>query len=346
MCPTIVFKTLSSILQSHVLFTCRTCSTHNVICWSRDIGAHVFVHFAMKNGRGQNHWLEKQLWLILNGVDVMPRLFEFERHRAIGVLETGIAHNEVARRFGVHRNTIQNFWRRYQQQGNTRDRSHSSRPRVTSQAQDNHIRVTNLLNRFRPATLTARTIPGLRVISARTVRNRLLEHNIRPRRPAIRLILLRRHRNARLPWSRQHLLFTHRDWSGVLFTDKSRFHLDGSDGRNRVYRRVYERYSDACVVQRACFGGGSVMVWGGITSHGRTQLVIEAENLTAVRYSYEIIRPHVLPFLQGQHGVFILQQDNARPHVARVVTDFLGQQNVNTLPWPAVLPDLSPTEHQ
>ena len=134
------------------------------------------------------------------------------------MLETGMGHNEVARRFGEHRNTIQNLWRRYQQQGNTRDRPRSGRPRVTSQAQDNHIRVTHLLNRFRSATLTARTIPGLRVISARTVRNRLLEHNIRPRRPAIRPILLQRHRNARLAWSRQHLRFTHRDWSGVLFT--------------------------------------------------------------------------------------------------------------------------------
>ena len=195
MCSTIVFKTLYSIFQLQVLFMCRTCTTRNVICWSRGTGAHVIVHFVTENDRGQRYWLEKPFLLILNGVDVMPRLSEFERHRAVGMLETGMGHNEVARRFGVHRNTIQNLWRRYQQQGNTRDRPRSGRPRVTSQAQDNHIRVTHLLNRFRAATLTARTIPGLRVISARTVRNSLLEHNIRPRRPAIRPILLQRHRN-------------------------------------------------------------------------------------------------------------------------------------------------------
>ena len=45
-----------------------------------------------------------------------------------------------------------------------------------------------------------------------------------------------------------------------------------------------------------------------------------------------------------QHAV-TLQHDNARSHVARVVTDFLTQQNVNVLPWPAVSPDLSPIEH-
>ena len=176
----------------------------------------------------------------------MPRLSQFKRQCAVGMLETGMVHNEVARRFGVQRNMIQYLWRRYQQQGNPRDRPRSGRPRVTSQAQDNHIRVTHLLNRFRAATLTARTIPGLRVISARTVRNRLLEHNMRPRRPALRPVLLQRHRNARLAWNRQHQRFTRRDWSGVLFTDESIFHMDGSDGRNRVYRRVNERYADAC----------------------------------------------------------------------------------------------------
>ena len=51
------------------------------------------------------------------------------------------------------------------------------------------------------------------------------------------------------------------------------------------------------------------------------------------------------PFLDGQRGAVMLQQDNARPHVARAVTYFVRQQNVNTLPWPAVSPDLSPIDH-
>ena len=65
--------------------------------------------------------------------------------------------------------------------------------------------------------------------------------------------------------------------------------------------------------------------------------------LTGIKYRDEIIRPHVLPFVQ-QHNA-TLQQDNARPHVVLVVTDFLIQNNVNVLPWPAMSPDLSPIEH-
>ena len=39
------------------------------------------------------------------------------------------------------------------------------------------------------------------------------------------------------------------------------------------------------------------------------------------------------------------QDDNARPHRARVVTDFLQQQNVQHMDWPAYSSDLSPIEH-
>ncbi|GFV71012.1 transposable element Tcb2 transposase [Trichonephila clavipes] len=48
------------------------------------------------------------------------------------------------------------------------------------------------------------------------------------------------------------------------------------------------------------------------------------------------------PFLNSLPGA-IFQQDNARPHTARVAPDFL--RHFLTLPWPARSPDLSPVEH-
>ena len=231
------------------------------------------------------------------------------------------------------------MWRRYQQFGTTRDRPWSGRPRVTSNRQDTYIRV----DRLRTAILTTRSIPSFRRISPRTVRNRMCERGIRPRRPAIRPVLQQRHRVARFAWCRRHINFTQQDWVRVLFTDESKFHLDSSDSRSREYRRVGERFHDSCVIQRRSLGGGSVMVWSGISSRGRTALVVVYGTLTGIRYRDEIIRPHVLPFVQ-QHNA-TLQQDNARPHVALVITDFLIQNNVNVLLWPVMSPDLSPIEH-
>jgi hypothetical protein len=82
------------------------------------------------------------------------------------------------------------------------------------------------------------------------------------------------------------------------------------------------------------------MVWGGITL-----LVVVAGNLTGMRYRDEIVQPYVIPFIQAQANNVTFQQDNVRPPVARVVRDYLTQQNVDLLPWPAVSPDLSPIEH-
>lgn len=76
---------------------------------------------------------------------------------------------------------------------------------------------------------------------------------------------------ARLAWARRHKRFLLQDWN-ILFNDESRFHLDSHDGRLRAYRRPGERFSYSCVIECRAFGGGSVMVWGGITPTGRTAL--------------------------------------------------------------------------
>ena len=51
---------------------------------------------------------------------------------------------------------------------------------------------------------------------------------------------------------------------GSSSIDESRFNLSHHDGRRQVFRRKGERFADCCVVERDGFGGGSVMVWGGI----------------------------------------------------------------------------------
>ncbi|GFU55807.1 DDE_3 domain-containing protein [Trichonephila clavipes] len=64
--------------------------------------------------------------------------------------------------------------------------------------------------------------------------------------------------------------------------------------------------------------------------------------LTGQRYVDDILRLHVGPFLNGLPGA-IFQQDNARPHTARVAQDFL--RHFQTLPWPGRSPNLSSVEH-
>ncbi|GFV96392.1 DDE_3 domain-containing protein [Trichonephila clavipes] len=68
-------------------------------------------------------------------------------------------------------------------------------------------------------------------------------------------------------------------------------------------------------------------------------LIVMRGTLTGQRYVDDILRPHVGPFPNGLPGA-IFQQDNARPHTARVAQDFL--RHFQTLPWPARSPIYPP----
>ncbi|GFY09740.1 DDE_3 domain-containing protein [Trichonephila clavipes] len=62
-----------------------------------------------------------------------------------------------------------------------------------------------------------------------------------------------------------------------------------------------------------------VMVWGAIAYDSQSTLIVMRGTLTCQRYVDDSLRPHVGPFLNGLPGA-IFQQDNARPHTARVAS--------------------------
>lgn len=275
----------------------------------------------------------------------MPRTSENDRLRAVGMLQAGSSVSATARRFNVQRSTLRVWWARFQGTGSVSDLPGRGRGRVTTARQDRFILLTHLRNRFQPATVTAREIPGARRISDSTVRRRLRENDLQCRRPAVRPPLQPRHRRARLQWAREHLRWRLAQWGNVLFTDESRFLLSTADGRQRVYRRAGERYADNCVVNRLPYGGGGVMVWGGISLRRRTNLVFIEGNLNGARYRDEIIQQHVVPFVHDHGPGIVLQHDNAPAHRALIVQDHLQEAQIDVLPWPAVSPDLAPIEH-
>jgi len=64
-----------------------------------------------------------------------------------------------------------------------------------------------------------------------------------------------------------------------------------------VCRAKGERFDVTNVQQGDRYGGGSVMVWGGIHNNGRTELVIVRGTLNAFKFCEQIVVPYVVPFL-------------------------------------------------
>lgn len=152
---------------------------------------------------------------------------------------------------------------------------------------------------------------GIR-ISTQTVRNRLHDAGLHARRPAVRPPLTVERRNRRLQFAQDLVNWDHHYIQGVLWTDESRFCLDFNDGSRRVWRKKNERFKDCCVAEHDRFGGGSVMVWAGISYGGSTDLyVIRNRSLTGVRYRDEILVPIIRPYAGAIGDNFILMDDNA-----------------------------------
>ncbi|GFX30820.1 transposable element Tc3 transposase [Trichonephila clavipes] len=134
------------------------------------------------------------------------------------------------------------------------------------------------------------------------------------------------------------------EWNEVVFTDESRIRLQHHDGRIRVWRHRGERMLSSCVIHLHTGREPSIMVWGGIGYLSLTPLIRIAGILKSQRYISEVLELVVLPYLQGL-ATAIFQQDNARPHVKRIVQMFFVNHQIELLPWPARSPDLSPIEN-
>jgi transposase len=60
-----------------------------------------------------------------------------------------------------------------------------------------------------------------------------------------------------------------------------------------------------------------------------------------------VLAPRVVPHFDN-HALAdrpMFMDDNARSHRARIVQHFLQQEAVQTIPWPAMSPDMNPIEH-
>ncbi len=82
-----------------------------------------------------------------------------------------------------------------------------------------------------------------------------------------------------------------------------------------------ERFANVNVVDRVAHGGSGIMEWAGVCYGQQTQVHFIDGILNAQKYRDEILRPTVVPFNHNHH--LMLQHDKARPHVARICTQFL-----------------------
>lgn len=276
------------------------------------------------------------------------RLPDSLRWRGVGWIEMGLSQADTVRRLNVSRCVVHRLWNQYQTEASVSRRHVPGRPQATTPAED---QFTALSDQRRRNISVPQLIAGYPVasgwrISASTVRRRLQNVGLYARWPVVCVPLTRRQRRARLSWAREHVSWTRQRWASVLFTNESRFTRESDSGRLLIWREQNTRYHQSNTVERDSYCDDGIMVWEGISLGGHTDLhVFQGGTLTGVRYRDEILDPYVRPYVGASGSDFILRDDNAKPHRAVVVEEYLEGLLLKRKEWLARSPDLNPIEH-
>ncbi|GFU56904.1 transposable element Tcb1 transposase [Trichonephila clavipes] len=232
---------------------------------------------------------------------------EFDRGRIVAYRDCGLFFREIGSRVGRNHATEMRICDSWMQEGTTdrRDRSHP--PQCTTSREDGKIVRMAVKDRSVTSRTVAQRIESVthHSVSARTIRRRLQLSGLSARRPLLGLPLTQNH------------------------------------GRFRRHCLEAPWREDAEQLHRHTGPAPDIVVLGGVGYHSRTPLVHIAGTLNNQCFIYEVLEPVVLPYVQGL-ATAIFQQDNAQPHVTRIVQRLFVNHQIELLPWPARSPDLSP----
>jgi len=155
--------------------------------------------------------------------------------------------------------------------------------------------------------------------------------------PAMKL----HHQKKREEWALEKVTWTQQKWDTVVWSDEKKFNLDGPDGLAYYWhdlRREPEMFS------KRQNGGESVMVWGAFGGKKKSELAILCGKQNGVKY-VRTLEDYLIPFSEVLPVSWLFMQDGAPCHRANIAKDWLYDEGIRVIDWPAYSPDLNPIEN-
>lgn len=130
-------------------------------------------------------------------------------------------------------------------------------------------------------------------------------------------------------------------WKNICFSDESSFCINMSTVAKKIRRKSFENPLKDQYLQKTVKHPLNLMVWGCFRNRKLGPLVIVNGYMNSANYT-EILNNHLIPFIDEET---YFQDDNAPCHRSKKVKQFIDDNKIKTIDWPANSPDLNPIEN-
>jgi transposase len=266
-----------------------------------------------------------------------------QRWALVTLCRIGYNTQDVAHEISCSEKTVHHWIQHYNEYGNVDDMNRSGRPPITDELTNVHIVVNAVVE---PFTIPNRIIADLDIdVSPRTVRRRLNEAGLFGRVSRTGYPFSEKHIKQRLSFANGYSHMTVQDWSLVIFSDETHFHI-GHHGQIWVQRPVGEAFNAQYIIREKPHEE-RVSVWGCFSSGGVGDIHLFEENLDA-KLMKNILGQHLVQSsarLFEEHAHWWFLQDNDPKHQSNLVKKWLFDHGIQCMELPPYSPDLNPTEN-
>ncbi|KAF8698566.1 Transposase, partial [Rhizoctonia solani] len=165
---------------------------------------------------------------------------------------------------------------------------------------------------------------------------------VMPKKPAI----TKEHIKAHYGFAMAHQRWTIDNWKRVQWSDETKVNRFRSDEHCYAYKRVGQAPQPHLIIKAHKHGGGHIMIWACMGWESPGLMCKINRSLTKELY-VEILEDEFKQTLE-YYGLdmekFIFMQDNASPHKAHIVQDWIQENGLEVFEWPANCPDLNSIE--
>jgi transposase len=160
-----------------------------------------------------------------------------------------------------------------------------------------------------------------------------------------KFMISEKNKAARLAFAQKYEKVEKAFWDTVVFSDETTVRSMPSKKKVDVWVHKSVPKKDLPVNPQVKFGGISVMFWSCISVYGVGPLVPIDGNVNSKTY-IEFVKENLLPYLDDVcEQDMIFMQDGASCHKSKKTMEFLREERVELLEWPAQSPYLNPIEN-